>query len=66
MANKYERASQWVKKNEDKLSGNRAEAAAGKKTGSGKSGGYQSAKEWVSQRGSDVSGREAAANNVRN
>ena len=66
MANKYERASQWVKKNEDKLSGNKAEAAAGKKTGSGKSGGYQSAKEWVSQRGSDVSGREAAANNVRN
>lgn len=66
MANKYERASQWVKKNEDKLSGNRAEAAAGEKTGSGKSGGYQSAKEWVSQRGSDVSGREAAANNVRN
>lgn len=66
MANKYERASQWVKKNEDKLSGDKAEAAAGKKTGSGKSGGYQSAKEWVSQRGSDVSGREAAANNVRN
>lgn len=66
MANKYERASQWVKKNEDKLSGNRAEAAARKKTGSGKSGEYQSAKEWVSQRGSDVSGREAAANNVRN
>lgn len=66
MANKYERASQWAKKNEDKLSGNKAEAAAGKKTGSGKSGGYQSAKEWVSQRGSDVSGREAAANNVRN
>lgn len=65
MANKYERASQWVKKNEDKLSGNKAEAAAGEKTGSGKSGGYQSAKEWVSQRGSDVSGREAAANNVR-
>ncbi len=66
MANKYERASQWAKKNEDKLSGDKAEAAAGKKTGSGKSGGYQSAKEWVSQRGSDVSGREAAANNVRN
>ena len=66
MANKYERASQWAKKNEDKLSGNKAEAAAGEKTGSGKSGGYQSAKEWVSQRGSDVSGREAAANNVRN
>lgn len=66
MANKYERASQWVKKNEDKLSGNKAEAAAGEKTGSGKSGGYQSAKEWISQRGSDVSGREAAANNVRN
>lgn len=66
MANKYERASQWVKKNEDKLSGNKAEAAAEKKTGSEKSGGYQSAKEWVSQRGSDVSGREAAANNVRN
>lgn len=65
MANKYERASQWAKKNEDKLSGNKAEAAAGEKTGSGKSGGYQSAKEWVSQRGSDVSGREAAANNVR-
>ena len=65
MANKYERASQWAKKNEDKLSGNKAEAAAGKKAGSGKSGGYQSAKEWVSQRGSDVSGREAAANNVR-
>jgi hypothetical protein len=66
MANKYERASQWVKKNEDKLSGNKADSTAGKKTGSGKSGGYQSAKEWVSQRGSDVSGREAAANNVRN
>lgn len=65
MANKYERASQWAKKNEDKLSGNKAEVAAGKKAGSGKSGGYQSAKEWVSQRGSDVSGREAAANNVR-
>lgn len=66
MANKYERASQWAKKNEDKLSGNKADGTAGKKTGSGKSGGYQSAKEWVSQRGSDVSGREAAANNVRN
>jgi hypothetical protein len=66
MANKYERASQWVKKNEDKLSGNKADGTAGKKTGSGKSGGYQSAKEWVSQRGPDVSGREAAANNVRN
>ena len=66
MANKYERASQWAKKNEDKLSGDKADSTAGKKSGSGKSGGYQSAKEWVSQRGSDVSGREAAANNVRN